>query len=61
MPELADPTVKALIIALLDMPLDAVVEIQQPDIHKTRSIINVSEQPGTGYGMEFVTLELDGA
>ena len=61
MTALADRTVRALIIALLDMPMDAEIEVSQPDIYKTRSIVSVSEEPSTGYGQRYVTLELDGA
>ena len=63
MPELipADNTVKALIVALLEMPLDAEVEVSQPDVYKTRSIVSVSEPPGIGCGQRYVTLELNDA
>jgi hypothetical protein len=57
----SDRTVRALIIALLDMPMDAIVEVHDPELGEPCSIAKVSEQPGTGYGQQYVTLELGDA
>jgi len=60
-PELipADRTVRALIVALLDMPMDAIVEVD-PDLpgEGLGSVASVSEQPGTGFGQQYVTLKV---
>ena len=61
MPELipAENTVKALIVALLEMPLDAIVEVRHPEIAHASSVASVSVMPNVGYGQQYVNLELD--
>ncbi len=54
----ADRTVRALIVALLEMPLDAEVEVDHPEDDGLCQIISVSEQPGTGFGQQFITLKV---
>ena len=51
MPELipADSTVKALIVALLEMPMDAMVEVDADNSGPLLGIASVSEQPSTGF------------
>jgi hypothetical protein len=60
MPELipADWTVRALIVALLEMPMDAVVEVDAGNSGPMLEVASVSEQPGTGFGQQFITLKV---
>ena len=63
MPELipAEDTVKALIVALLEMPMDAIVEVRHPEVPHAASIASVSVMPNVGYGQQYVNLELSDA
>ena len=53
----ADRTVRALIIALLDMPLDAEIEVDHPEVPGVNSIVRVSQVPNVFYGQQYVRLE----
>jgi hypothetical protein len=60
MPELPERTVRELIIALLDMPLDGEVEVHQPGAHRPRSVVSVSHLQ-SGPGLQYVALDLNDA
>lgn len=58
MVEPADHTVRALIVTLLDMPMDAEVEVDADNSGPLLRVASVSEQPSTGFGQQFVTLKV---
>jgi bisphosphoglycerate-dependent phosphoglycerate mutase len=60
MPELipADRTIRALIVALLEMPMDAVVEVDVGNSGPLLGVASVEKQPGTGFGQQFITLKV---
>lgn len=50
-------TVRELIVALLDTPLDAEVEVDHPEWTEAVTGIRRIEHPGAGHGLAYVTLE----
>ena len=50
-------TVRELIVALLDQPMNAVVEVDSGD--RLCVVSSVTRQAGVGYGLQYVTVGTD--
>ena len=51
-------TVKELIVALLDMPMNALVEADHPESIGVSRISAVSRVPNVAFGQQYVRLEI---
>jgi hypothetical protein len=62
MPEPIDETVRSLIIALLDMPMDAIVSVWPPAVPLAPLRIHkVTHQKTDGWAEQYVALEAENA
>ncbi len=60
--QLPENTVQELVKVLITMPMDAEIVVFLPEAYKSSRvgarILDVSKLPGTGFGQEYVAIEL---